>query len=66
VSEVSNIDGTNRTPKKIFLKNQNGYQKTQNFMLISDLLKLSQKKPGEKSYEQNSQLKVPFLAFTHT
>ena len=35
-------------------------------MLISDLLTVSPKKAYEKSYEQNSQLKVNFLAFTHT
>jgi len=35
-----------RVPKKIFL---NGYQKTQNFMLISDLLEKLQKNAFEKS-----------------
>jgi len=35
-------------------------------MMISDLLKVSSKKAWGKSYEQNSQLEVHFLAFTHT
>jgi len=29
-------------------------------------VKIITKKACQKSYEQNSQLKVPFLAFTHT
>jgi len=35
----------------------------QYYMLISDLLKKLQKKCMQKSYEQNSQLKVHFLGF---
>jgi len=35
-------------------------------MLISNLQKVSPNKACEKSYEQNSQLKVPFFAFTPT
>jgi len=38
----------------------------QNSVLISDLLELSPKKACKKSCEQNSQLKVHFLAFSHT
>ena len=56
-----------RPPQKIFLKKkQICFKKTHNSMLISDLFTKSPKKACEKSYEQNSQLKGHFLAFTHT
>ena len=56
-----------RTPQKnIFEKNKHGYQKTQNFMLISDLLEKLQKNAFEKSYEQNRLRKVNFSAFTNS
>jgi len=48
----------------IFEKNQYWYQKAQNCMLISNLLEKLPKNTCKKSYEQNSQLKVHFLAFT--
>jgi len=56
-----------RTPQKnIFEKNKHGYQKTQNFMLISDLLEKLQKNAFEKSYEQIRLRKVNFSAFTNS
>ena len=50
----------------MFLKKKKFVIKTQNSMLISDMLKVSPKKACKKSYEQNSQLKWHFLAITHT
>jgi len=54
-----------RPPKNCLAKKKFA-SKTQNCMLILDLLKVSPNKACKKGYGQNSQLKVHFLAFTHT
>jgi len=51
------------TPNKYFLNQSKWVPKTQNFMLISDLLENFFLNAYEKIYEQNSQLKVHFLGF---
>jgi len=50
----------------MFFKKSKWVPKNAEFYADFRFVKMITKKACKKSYEQNSQLKVPFLAFTHT
>ncbi len=51
--------------RQFFFKNQTVYQKTQNFMLISKLLKKLQKIDAKEVIDKNVMEKCTFFTFTH-